>query len=89
MNNDQPKTRNKTIKIYDNGVMTHYFIRCRKQKTGELGWYDTIEEKFYPDSPPLNKRKIYYIYLGLYVPLEYIRSTGTQYIDTDITPSGD
>ena len=24
-----------------------------------------------------------------YVPLEYIRSTGTQYIDTDITPSGD
>ena len=42
MNNDKPKTRNKTIKIYNNGVMIHYFIRCRKHKTGELGWYDTI-----------------------------------------------
>lgn len=78
-----------TFKIYDNGTLARDFIPCANA-AGEAGLYDAVGEDFYHNAgtgvftsgpavlPP-----------GEYAKLEYIESTGTQYIDTGFKPDQD
>ena len=76
--------RLKYCKIYDNGTLVRNFIPCYQKPGGESGLYDTVEGKFYTNQGtgnfkiPLEKYSLQQV--------EYIESTGTQYIDTGIIP---
>lgn len=79
-----------SCQIYDNGTITRYFVPC-KNPYGEVGLYDLVSNVFFgnagtgsfiagPEPGVLPDG---------YTELEYIRGTGTQYIDTQFQPNQD
>lgn len=70
-----------SCQFYDNGSLIRNFIPC-KNPDGTIGLYDTVGNKFYTNAgtgvflsgPEATEKK--------YIELEYIESSGTQYIDT-------
>ncbi|MBE7076569.1 MAG: hypothetical protein E7374_01610 [Clostridiales bacterium] len=75
------------VKIWDlNNNLVRDFVPCYRYEDGEVGLYDKVTKTFYGNSGTgefkyaaknneLNKR---------YVEVDYIESTGTQYIDTGV-----
>lgn len=72
--------------FYNNGSLERSFIPC-KNPEGTIGLYDTVEKKFYTNSgtgvflagPEATGKK--------YTEIEYIESSGTQYLDTAFKPN--
>ena len=77
------------LHIYDNnGNALRSFYPCINPD-GEIGLFDTIEEKFYPNEGTglFNYTEMPSKLPTGYTLLEYIQSTGTQYINTGIAPN--
>lgn len=64
--------------IWDNEVLVRYFIPCLDASDTPC-MYDGVEGKVY-----YNKGTGNFAYGKKIIPVEYIESTGTQYIDTDV-----
>lgn len=79
----------KSCKIYDNGTLVRDFIPAMNS-SGVVGLYDLVSKAFFG-----NAGTGYFLpgpAVSLpegYARLKYIRSTGTQYIDTDFIPNQD
>lgn len=65
-------------KIYDNDILIRNFIPCMRNSDNEVGLYDTVGEQFYTNAGTGK-----FAYKG-YTFVEYIESTGTQYINTGV-----
>lgn len=90
--------------IYDNGTMVRDFVPC-VNPSGAVGLYDMVNGKFYANEGTGTftagtsahsgaARLIKKAYIGIgggvtYREVEYIQSSGTQYIDTGFTPNQD
>ena len=75
--------------IYDNGTLVRDFVPCRTPD-GTVGLWDDVNSVFYTNSGtgafiggPLTSVSL----PSGYRRLNYIKSTGTQYIDTNFTPT--
>lgn len=79
-----------SCQIYDNGTLIRNYIPCINPD-GEAGLYDTVNSKFYGNAgtgvffagPPKVSLP------SGYTQLEYIQSSGTQYVDTEFIPNQD
>lgn len=71
----------------DNNVLLRDFIPCYRKSDGQEGLYDLVSDTFYID--PNNTRFVRGPLVNLpdeYQRVEYVEGTGTQYIDSGITP---
>lgn len=78
------------VKIWDKGELVRDMIPCYKKETNEIGMYDLIEGLFYKNGGTGEFLKGSDVIDKLpeeYQELEYIESTGTQYIDTGVIPT--
>lgn len=76
-----------SCKIYDNDILVRDFVPARQN--GIFGLWDKVEKKFYGSASSTQ-------FVGSdknlptgYTRLNYIESSGTQYIDTEFTPNQD
>lgn len=75
--------------IYDNGVLVRDFVPC-VNPNGDVGLYDLVTAAFFGNSGTGSfvagavPRKL----PDGYTQVEYIESSGTQYIDTGVKPNG-
>lgn len=73
-------------KLYDNGTLVRDFIPVKRISDGKCGLWDKVNFKFYTDESGGNftagTEKTAIAAIG--TPIEYIQSSGTQYIDTRI-----
>lgn len=79
------KIRLYELKISKGNEIKYNFIPCMRKSDGALGLYDLVNNKFYGNSGTGTfgyKMQNENPYERLYTKLEYIQSTGTQYIDT-------
>ena len=67
-----------SCRFYEGNTLIRNFIPVRWDTTGEVGLYDTVEKKFYTN----DGADEFIAGENRYQQLEYIQSTGTQYIDT-------
>ena len=73
----------KTFKLWDNNILLRNFIPCYRKSDNEVGMYDLVNGVFYTNQGTGTFTKGSLIDLpSEYQKLEYIESTGTQYIDT-------
>ncbi|MBP5177411.1 MAG: tyrosine-protein phosphatase, partial [Clostridia bacterium] len=92
-----------SMDIYDDGTLVRSFVACYRDSDSEIGLYDLINGVFYtnsgtgkftcgndadqptgpvdPPTPTTGK------FEDDYTVVEYIQSSGTQYIDTGFTPN--
>lgn len=76
--------------IYDNGTLVRDYVPCVIDATGEYGLYDFVTQKFYG-----NKGTGAFSGLRLaklpdgYTQVEYIESSGTQYVDSGVIPTSE
>lgn len=73
-----------SCKIYDNGSLVRNFVPVR-HRNGLVGLYDIANQVFYSNSG----QGIFAQLPEGYTELEYIQSTGTQWIDTGFKPNQD
>ena len=77
-----------SCKIYDNGTLVRDFIPARRISDGKAGLWDKVNLKFYTDENGGNftagAEKTVIAAIG--TPIEYIQSSGTQYIDSNFIP---
>ena len=75
--------------IYDNGTLIRDYIPAKRISDGKCGLWDKVNFKFYTDESGGNftagAEKTAIAAVG--TPIEYIQSTGTQYIDTGFKPN--
>lgn len=77
-------------KIYQDDVLVRNFIPC-KNSSGVIGLYDVVNSQFYSNAGTgeftagIEKEDL----PSGYIQLEYIQSSGTQYIDTGFKPNQD
>lgn len=74
-----------SCQIYDNEVLSRHFIPCISP-TDQVGLYDTVTNTFYKNSGSGN------FIAGptkVFTQLEYIQSSGSQYIYTGVNPNQD
>ena len=83
-----------SCKIYDNGVLVRDFIPVRSNIDGTLGLFDVVEQKFYTNAGtdefvggPAILPVDYTDFETNYQRVEYIESTGKQYIHTGVKPT--
>lgn len=72
-----------SCKAYDDGVLVRNFVPCQND-AGVVGLYDTVNGVFYSDAA--GGTFVAGPEWG-YIELEYIQSSGTQYIDTGVAHS--
>lgn len=86
--NGKTKMKLYSFKIYDNGTLVRDFIPCYRKADGAGGLYDLVEGKFYENQGTgdflLGSRTL----PKEYQAVDYIESTGTQWIDTGIIANG-
>ena len=89
LNNANSPTQYGKVKLYSfdisvSGTLTRRFVPAIKDSTGEAGLYDVVGKQFYGNSGTGTfKTSVLPIELPSgYRQVEYIESTGTQYIDT-------
>ena len=70
-------------KIWDDGTLIRDMIPCYRKSDNEIGMYDTVNNKFYTNQGT-GEFVIPIPIPNQYQQVEYIKSTGTQYIDTGI-----
>ena len=76
-------------KIYIDDILVQYLIPCYRIADNEVGMYDLVENKFYNNNgsnlficgPKIEKDE------KDIVRVEYIETTGTQFIDTGVLPT--
>mgnify|MGYP004647282361 FL=1 len=75
-----------SCQMYESGTLVRSFVPC-KNVSGAVGMYDVVGKKFYQSgsstafvSGPVNSEELPYGF----TEVQYIQSTGTQYIDTGI-----
>ena len=78
-----------SIKLYDlqcysNEVLVRNFIPCFRKSDEEIGLYDIINGEFYTNQGTGKFKRSLIEGEKRYQALEYIESTGTQYIDTGV-----
>lgn len=76
--------------VYDNDVLVRKFVPCYRKSDGVIGMYDTVNDVFYVNggSGTFSKgTNVYHRVPTAYQEVEYIESTGTQYIDTEYKPN--
>ena len=78
------KSRIVSCDIYAGGVLARQFVPC-KNPDGTVGLYDLVGGEFY--TTPLAEEPV--ALPSGYTQLEYLQSTGTQYIDTGFKPNQD
>lgn len=75
-------------KIYDNNILVRDFIPAKRISDGKRGLWDKVNLKFYTDENGGNfaagTEKTAIAAIG--TPIEYIQSSGTQYIDSNFIP---
>lgn len=75
-------------KIYDNDTLVRDFIPAKRVSDGMCGLWDKVNYKFYTDINGNNftagAEKTAIAAIG--TPIEYIQSSGTQYIDSNFIP---
>lgn len=74
-----------SYKLYDNGTKVRDFIPCYRKSDNEVGLYDIVNDQFYTNQGTgsfLCGRPL--VNIDGYEQLDYIESSGTQYIDTGI-----
>ena len=75
-------------KIYDNGTLIRDFIPAKRVSDGMCGLWDKVNYKFYTDINGNNftagTEKTAIAAIG--TPIEYIQSSGTQYINSNFIP---
>lgn len=67
------KVRIYSFKIYDNNILIRNFIPCKRNSDSVNGLYDVLNGIFYTNANPIPSD---------YQQVEYLQSTGSQYIDT-------
>lgn len=70
--------------IYDNDIIVRYYIPCVNE-FGTAGLYDTVSGAFFRDAASGDVEPVELP--DGYTQVEYIQSSGTQYIDTGVRPS--
>ena len=79
------KMRLFSFKIWKNNNLVRYFIPCYQKLDKKPGLYDVVNDIFYTNQGTGDFKFEYYFPLpSEYQQVEYIESTGTQYIDTGI-----
>lgn len=77
-----------SCKIYDNGTLVRDFIPAKRISDGKCGLWDKVNFKFYTDENGGNFKagaeKSAIAAIG--TPIEYIQSSGTQYINSGFIP---
>lgn len=77
-----------SCKIYDNGILVRDFIPAKRISDGKCGLWDKVNFKFYTDENGGNFKagaeKSAIAAIG--TPIEYIQSSGTQYINSGFIP---
>lgn len=77
-----------SCKIYNNGTLVRDFIPAKRISDGKCGLWDKVNLKFYTDEKGGNftagTEKSTIATIG--TPIEYIQSSGTQYIDSNFIP---
>ena len=75
-----------SCKMYNNSTIVRDFIPAKRTSDGKCGLWDKINFKFYTDENGGNFKagteKSAIVAIG--TPIEYIQSSGTQYIDTGV-----
>lgn len=74
-----------SCKIYDNGTLVRDYVPCINP-SGEVGMYDNATKAFFGNDGTGVFTAGYVLPAG-YTPVEYIQSSGTQYVDTGFKPS--
>lgn len=88
------------VEYWENNELTMQLIPCYRKSDKTAGYYDTVFKEFLPNAgtgkfevgPDVNKPELRMMYWkgerlpNEYQELEYIESTGTQYIDTGWFP---
>ena len=80
-----------SFKLYDSNVLVRDFVPCRNP-SNVIGLYDVVNSVFYPNlgSGTFTAGAVVTGKLpDGYTKVEYIESSGTQYIDTGFTPNQD
>ena len=83
------KMRLYSCQIYDNGTLIRDYIPCVTDD-GQIGLYDTVNNAFYGNAGTgsfLRGKTIDPVLPDGFIQLEYIESSGTQYIDTGFAPN--
>lgn len=75
-----------SFKIWDNGVLVRDMIPCRRISDGEVGMFDVVNNVFY-ENAGVGSFDYEKILPDGYVRLDYIESTGTQWINTGFCPN--
>ena len=78
-----------SFKLYESGTLVRDFVPCVDESTGKAGLYDLVSGAFFGNAGSgdffTNPEKVN-LPTG-YRQVEYIESTGTQYINTNYTPT--
>ena len=81
-----------SCKIYDDNKLIRNFIPVIRKIDNKPGMYDKITKQFYTNAYTgddfLYGEKVYNVLPSKYEKLEYLESTGTQWIDTGILANG-
>ena len=76
--------------IENNGIRVRDFVPCYRKSDGAVGLYDLVEDKFYTSGGTGELLKGDPVsFEDAYQEVEYIESTGTQYIDLGIIATND
>ncbi len=67
-----------SCQIWDGNTLIRDFVPCYRKSDNEVGLYDIVNDVFYTNR---------YRLTDAYMELDYIESSGTQYIETDIYPN--
>lgn len=75
-------------KFFDNGTLVRHLIPARRRADGVLGMYDMVDDVFYTNvgSGTFTAIEMGNTLPSEYTALEYIQSTGTEYIDIGLAP---
>lgn len=78
-----------SCKIYDNGTLVRDFIPARRISDWKAGLWDKVNLKFYTDEngEDFEAGAENSIIPDIGTPIEYIQSSGTQYIDSGFKPN--
>ena len=72
-----------SCKIYDNGELIRDFVPCCRKSDGEVGLYDMVTKAFFGNAGT-GEFVCEKPFAVEYEAVEYIQSTGNQYIDTGV-----
>ncbi len=75
-----------SVKLWNGNTLVRDFVPARRESDGVLGMYDLANNQFYTNAGTGEFTAGPVVLPDGFTTLEYIQSTGTQYIDTGIIP---